>query len=158
MNLASTSPGLHTTHIFNNLLYTMARSITDILAPPNSDIPLPDIDPVFFTQDFWHAHLVYASDLASPQGLQASAIDTLAGDQLCQWSVQGVNTQSLLSASHLTVFLPPRVGAYLLANHSSHASLLSTSPQDRSHFIVRQNALFHSPQLMVNPHPIDQLS
>ena len=137
--------------IFNSLLYTMAGTITDILAPPNSDIPLPDVDSAFFTQDFWHAHLVYASDLASPQGLQASAIDTLAGDQLCQWSAQGVNIHSLLSASHLTVFLPPRVGAYLLANHGSHASLLTTPHQDRSHFIVRQNALFHAPQLMVNP-------
>ena len=136
--------------IFNSLLYTMAATITGILAPPNSDIPLPDVDPAFFTQDFWHAHLVYASDLASPQGLQASAIDTLAGDQLCQWSAQGVNIHSLLSASHLTVFLPPRVGAYLLANHGSHASLLTTPHQDRSHFVVRQNALFHAPQLMVN--------
>ena len=81
-----------------------------------------------------------------------SKIDTLAGDQLCQWSVQGVNTQSLLSASHLTVFLPPRIGAYLLANHSSHASLLSTSHHDRSHFVVRRNALFHSPQLIANPY------
>ena len=41
-------------------------------------------DSIFFTQDFWHVHLVHASDLASPQGLQTSAIDTLAGDQLCQ--------------------------------------------------------------------------
>ena len=136
----------------NNVLYTLAKTITDILAPPNSDIPLPDVHPVFFTQDFWHTHLVYASDLASPEGVQASAIDTLAGDQLCQWSVQGVDTQSLLSASHLTVFLPPRVGAYLLANHSSHASLLSTSNQDRTHFVVRQNALFHCPQIIPNPY------
>ena len=77
------SPAPITTgQIFNNLLYTMAKTITDILAPSNSDIPLPDLHSVFFTQDFWHAHLVYASDLASPEGLQVSAIDTLAGDQL----------------------------------------------------------------------------
>ena len=85
-------PPITTGQIFNNVLYTLAKTITDILAPPNSDIPLPDVHPVFFTQDFWHTHLVYASDLASPEGLQASAIDTLAGDQLCQWSVQGVDT------------------------------------------------------------------
>ena len=78
--------------------------------------------------------------------------EDLAGDQLCQWSVQGVNTQSLLSASHLTMFLPPWVGAYLLANHSSHASLLSTAHHDRSHFVVRQNALFHSAQLIPSPY------
>ena len=105
LSLPEGPAALTTGHIFNCFLYNFARSITDILAPPNSDIPLPDIDPVFFSPDFWYAHLVYASDLASPQGLQASAIDTLAGDQLCQWSVQGVNNHSLLCASHLTVFL-----------------------------------------------------
>ncbi len=47
--------------------------------------------------------------------------------------------------------LPPRVGAYLLANHSSHASLLTTSSQERSHFTVRQNALFRAPSIINNP-------
>ena len=42
-----------TGQIFNNLLYTMAKTITDILAPPNSDIPLPDVHSVFFTQFFF---------------------------------------------------------------------------------------------------------
>ncbi len=44
-----------------------------------------------------------------------------------------------------------RVGAYLLANHSSHASLLTAASRERSHFTVRQNALFRANPIVNNP-------
>ena len=149
-----TAPPVTTVEVFNGFLMNLAKLITDIIAPSGSDLALPDIDEVFFSPPFWHAHLVYASDLASPEGLEATAIDTLAGDQLCQWSAQGVNTESLLGASHLTVFLPPRVGAYLLANHTSHSSLTIATTSDRTHFIVRQHALFRANPIFANPKEI----
>ena len=51
------------------------------------------------------------------------ANDTLLGNQLCQWSSIGASADSLLQANHLTS--PPRIGAYVLANHKTNANLVT---------------------------------
>ena len=67
-----------------------------------------------------HFYLIHGTNLASPSFFDASLVDTLAGNQLCQWSTVGAaegrsthQKNALLLASHLIIHLPPRVGAYV---------------------------------------------
>ena len=111
--------------------------------------PKFEIESVFFTHQFWHHHLVHGTNIATPASLEGAPSDTLLGDQLCQWSSVGATADSLLLASHLTVRLPPRIGAYVLANHKTNASLV-TDPEvagqnSRSNYVVKQRSQFRSP-------------
>ena len=68
-------------------------------------------------------------------------------------AIEGVRNPLLL-ASHLTVHLPPRIGAYVLANHKTNASLI-TDPEvagqnSRSNYVVKQRSQFRSPILGSN--------
>ena len=136
--------------LLNQLLQTLSAVIVDILAPATSNFNLPEIESVFFTHQFWHHHLVHGTNIATPASLEEGApSDTLLGGQLCQWSSVGATADSLLLASHLTVHLPPRIGAYVLANHKTHASLV-TDPEvagqnSRSNYVVKQSSQFRSP-------------
>ena len=66
----------------------------------------------------------HGTNIATPASLEEAPIDTLAGNQLCQWSSIGASADSVLLASHLTVHLSPRIGAYVLANYKTNASLV----------------------------------
>ena len=122
----------------------------------------PEIDSFFFHPTFWHRHLIHGTNLASPSFFDASLVDTLAGNQLCQWSTVGAaegrgtnQKDALLLASHLIIHLPPRVGAYVLASHPDLAKITAdttgSETNSRSQFQVRQNAQFRSPQHLVQP-------
>ena len=75
--------------IVDQFLYCLAITITNILTPPNSQVDPPEIDSFFFHPTFWHRHLIHGTNLASPSFFDASLVDTLAGNQLCQWSTVG---------------------------------------------------------------------
>ena len=148
--------------VVDQFLYCLAITITNILTPPNSQVDPPEIDSFFFHPTFWHRHLIHGTNLASPSFFDASLVDTLAGNQLCQWSTVGAaegrgtnQKDALLLASHLTIHLPPRVGAYVLASHPDLAKITSDSTgsetNSRSQFQVRQNAQFRSPQHLAQP-------
>ena len=150
----------HTTPyiVVDQFLYSLALTITNILTPPNSQVDPPEIDSFFFHPTFWHRHLIHGTNLASPSFFDASLVDTLAGNQLCQWSTVGAaegrgthQKDALLLASHL----PPRVGAYVLASHPDLAKITSDTTgsenNPRSQFQVRQNAQFRSPQHLAQP-------
>ena len=58
--------------------------------------------------------------LACPPQLRlASSLWSRPGDQLCHWNTLAPN--SVFQATHLVVFLPPCLGAFVLSNHSSHS-------------------------------------
>ena len=127
--------------LLNQLLQSLSAVIVDILAPATSNFNLPEIESVFFTHQFWHHHLVHGTNIATPASLEGAPSDTLLGDQLCQWSSVGATADSLLLASHL--------GAYVLANHKTNASLV-TDPEvagqnSRSNYVVKQRSQFRSP-------------
>ena len=127
----------------------MSAVIVDILAPATSNFNLPEIESVLFTHQFWHHHLVHGTNLVTPASLEGAPNDTLLGNQLCQWSSIGASADSLLLASHLTVHLAPRIGAYVLANHKTNASLV-TDPEvagqnSRANYVVKQRTQFRSP-------------
>ena len=135
--------------LLNQLLQSLSAVIVDILAPATSNFNLPEIESVFFTHQFWHHHLVHGTNIATPASLEGAPSDTLLGDQLCQWSSVGATADSLLLASHLTVHLPPRIGAYVLANHKTNASLVTdqdvAGQNSRSNYVVKQRSQFRSP-------------
>ena len=123
------------------------------------------IDSFFFHPTFWHRHLIHGTNLASPSFFDASLVDTLAGNQLCQWSTVGAaegrsthQKDALLLASHLIIHLPPRVGAYVLANHpdlaKSTADTTGSENNSSSQLQVRQNAQFRSPQHLAQPQQV----
>ena len=138
-----------TIQLLNQLLQSLSSVIVDILAPATSNFDLPEIESVFFTHQFWHHHLVHGTNTATPARLDGAPNDTLLGNQLCQWSSIGTTEDSLLLASHLTVHLPPCIGAYVLANHKPNASLVTdpavAGTNSRANYIVRQRTQYRSP-------------
>ena len=79
------------------------------------------------------------------------SMDGLAGDQICQWN--SVAPDSILPATHQSVFVPPPLGAFVLANYQNHEDFKST-PASAAHssptFSVQQNLQFPLPQVFAN--------
>ena len=142
----TTSPVLAS--FFTDLAHTIARHL---LAPLNSQYMHPNLPPRIFTSEFWHAHFNYAALRTDPSLAAVGSMDGLAGDQLCQWN--SVAPDSILPATHLTLFLPPPLGAFVLANHQSHEDLKSTpasATQATPIFSVQQHLQFLFPQVFIN--------
>ena len=85
-------------------------------------------------------------------------MDGLAGDQLCQWN--SVAPDSILPATHLTLFLPPPLGAFLSANHQSHDDFKSipASATQAIPFSVQQHLQFQLPQVFPNQNELLSLA
>ena len=66
---------------------------------------------------FWHAHLNHACTRAvSPL---AGTTDNMVGDQLAIWNQVNVRSHEPIPSTHLTIFVPPALGAFILANLKS---------------------------------------
>ena len=74
----------------------------------------PNLPPRIFASEFWHAHFNYAALRTDPTLAAVGSMDGLAGDQLCQWN--SVAPDSILPATHLTLFLPPPLVVVFLEN------------------------------------------
>ena len=99
------------------LLKTLAQTIVNIINPQTSLNTRPVLPKEIYQVEFWHAHLNYACHRASDAGLPGGGAARLAGDQICHWNT--LSPASIFQATHLIVFLPPCLGAFVLANHSS---------------------------------------
>ena len=78
-------------------------------------------------------------------------MDGLAGDQICHWN--SVAPDSILPATHLSIFVPPPLGAFVLANHQNHEDFKSTpasATQSSPIFSVQQNIQFPLLQVFSN--------
>ena len=95
-------------------LLFMASSIrTTLPTPPHHS---PDLLCLLV---FWHAHLNHACTRAvSPLG-GAGTTDNMAGDQLAIWNQVNVHSNEPIPSTHLTIFVPPALGAFILANLKS---------------------------------------
>ena len=51
--------------LLNQLLQSLAAVIVDVIASATSNFNLSDIEPVFFTHQFWHNHLVHGTNIAT---------------------------------------------------------------------------------------------
>ena len=68
------------------------------------------------TPRFWHAHLNHACTRAvSPLG-GAGTSDNMAGDQLAIWNQVNMHNNEPIPSTHLTIYVPPALGAFILAN------------------------------------------
>ena len=111
----------------------------------------PNLPPRVFTGEFWHAHFNYAALRTDPALAAIGSMDGLAGDQICQWN--SVAPDSILPATHLSIFVPPPLGAFVLANHQNHEDFKSTpasATQSSPIFSVQQNIQFPLPQVFSN--------
>ena len=98
---------------------TLAQTIVNIISPQASLNTRPVLPKDIYKVEFWHAHLNYACHRAYEAALPGGSAARLAGDQLCHWNTLSPN--SVFQATHLVVFLPPCLGAFVLSNHSSHS-------------------------------------
>ena len=89
--------------------------------------------------EFWHAQLNYACLHAEPNMAGRGYTEGLAGDQLCQWNT--IVSDTIPPSTHLTLFLPPSLAAYVMANHQTHRDFKpqpSTSAETTPTFCVGQ--------------------
>ena len=101
--------------------------------------------------EFWHAHFNYAALRTDPALAAIGSMDGLAGDQICQWN--SVAPDSILPATHLSIFVPPPLGAFVLADHQNHEDFKTTpasATQSSPIFSVQQNIQFPLPQVFSN--------
>ena len=119
----------HPAPVLCNFFKDLAHAVVHtILAPLNSQFMRPNLPPRVFTAEFWHAHLNYAALRTDPALAAIGSMDGLAGDQICQWN--SVAPDSILPATRLSLFVPPPLGAFVLANHQSHDDFKSTPALD----------------------------
>ena len=150
---ASVNPKFqHPAPVLSSFFKDLAHAVVHtILAPLNSQFMRPNLPPRVFTAEFWHAHFNYAALRTDPALAAIGSMDGLAGDQICQWN--SVAPDSILPATHLSVFVPPPLGAFVLANHQNHEDFKST-PASAAHsspiFSVQQNLQFPLPQVFNN--------
>ena len=136
------------------LLKALAQTIVNIISPQASLNTRPVLPKEIYKVEFWHAHLNYACLRASDAGLPGGGAARLAGDQLCHWNT--LSPDAVFQATHLIVFLPPCLGAFVLSNHSSHNSaFFKFSPSDAPTSegptaCVKQVANFPLPSLLPN--------
>ena len=65
---------------------------------------------------FWHAHLNHACTRAVSPLAGAGTTDNMAADQLAIWNQVNVRGNEPIPSTHLTIFVPPALGAFILAN------------------------------------------
>ena len=68
---------------------------------------------------FWHAHLNHACTRAISPLAGAGTTDNMAGDQLAIWNQVNDRSNEPIPSTHLTIFVPPALGAFILANLKS---------------------------------------
>ena len=113
-----------------------------IFTPHDTDDAPPFLHhPEIYNLEFWHAHLNYAcTRFATSHGS-----DRLLGNQICHWT-KGTS-ETCMQVTHLVVFLPPALGAYVLSEHhtkvsSSLSSADGASTQDDPHTLrIHQSSL-----------------
>ena len=136
------------------MLRALAQTIVNIISPQASLNTRPVLPKEIYKVEFWHAHLNYACLRASDAGLPGGGAARLAGDQLCHWNT--LSPDAVFQATHLIVFLPPCLGAFVLSNHSSHNSAFFkfSSPDAPANegptACVKQVANFPLPSLLPN--------
>ena len=136
------------------MLRALAQTIVNIISPQASLNTRPVLPKEIYKVEFWHAHLNYACLRASDAGLPRGGAARLAGDQLCHWNT--LSPDAVFQATHLIVFLPPCLGAFVLSNHSSHNSAFfkfsspDASASEGPTACVKQVANFPLPSLLSN--------
>ena len=118
----------HPGTVLSSFLQHLAQLILLIIAPHDTDDAPPFLHhPEIYGLEFWHAHLNYAcTRFATSHGS-----DRLLGNQICHWT-KGTS-ETCMKVTHLVVFLPPALGAYVLSQHRTKVSSSLSSADDDFH-------------------------
>eukprot|EP00434_Breviolum_minutum_P044361 symbB.v1.2.039612.t1/scaffold6681.1/size16222/1 len=147
----------HPGNVLSSFLHHLAQEILLIIAPPGTDDAPPFLHhPEIYGTEFWHAHLNYAcTRFAISHGS-----DRLLGNQICHWTTGSAET--CMKVTHLVVFLPPALGAYVLSQHrtkvsSSLSSADDVSMLDEPHTLrINQSSLLTPPAVI--KHQAEQIA
>ena len=147
----------HPGTVLSSFLHHLAQLILLIIAPHDTDDAPPSLQhPEIYGLEFWHAHLNYAcARFAASHGS-----DRLLGNQICHWTTG--TSETCMKVTHLVVFLPPALGAYVLSQHrtkvsSSLSSADDVSMQDEPHTLrINQSSLLTPPAVM--KHQAEQIA
>ena len=147
----------HPGTVLSSFLHHLGQLILLIIAPHDTDDAPPFLQhPEIYGIEFWHAHLNYAcARFAVSQGP-----DRLLGNQICHWTTG--TSETCMKVTHLVVFLPPALGAYVLSRHrtkvsSSLSSADDISTQDGPHTLrINQSALLTPPAVL--KHQAEQIT
>ena len=138
----------HPGTVLSSFLQHLAQLLLLIIAPFHADDPPPFLHPEIYGLEFWHAHLNYACTRFS----SSHGSDRLLGNQICHWTTGTCET--CMKVTHLVVFLPPALGAYVLSQHrskvSSSLSAADAVPtQDEPHTLrINQSSLLTPPAVI----------
>ena len=122
----------HPGTVLSSFLQHLAQLILLIIAPHDTDDAPPFLHHLeIYNFEFWHAHLNYAcTRFATSHGS-----DRLLGNQICHWT-KGTS-EMCMKVTHLVVFLPPALGAYVLSQHHTKkiplSALLMMLPRKMTH-------------------------
>ena len=104
-------------YVLNSFLKDLSQTIVhNILFPATSEYMRPSLHPRVSTVEFWHAQLNYAVLRAEAAFVSEGSAEGIAGDQLCQWNT--IASDAIIPSTHLTLFLPPSLGAYVMQEGS----------------------------------------
>jgi len=140
----------HPCTVLSSFLHHLAQSILLIIAPPGTDDAPSFLHHLeIYGIEFWHAHLNYACTRFAP----SHGSDRLLGNQICHWTTG--TSETCLKVTHLVVFLPPALGAYVLSQHrtkvsSSLSSADDVFTQDEPHTLRINQSCLSTPPAMIN--------
>ena len=144
----------HPDTVLSNFLQHLAQLLLLIIAPHDADDAPPFLHhPEIYNLEFWHAHQNYACTRFST----SHGSDRLLGNQICHWTMG--TSETCMKVTHLVVFLPPALGAYVLSQHRTKvSSSLGAAPtQDELHTLrINQSSLLTPPAVI--PHQAEQLA
>ena len=89
----------------------------------------PPLPALLMSPSFWHAHLNHACTRAVSPLAGSGTTDNMAGDQLAIWNQVNVRSNEPIPSTHLTIFVPPALGAFILANLKSPRGTPHSSAQ-----------------------------
>ena len=147
----------HPGTVLSSFLQHLAQLLLLIMPPHDADdAPSFLHHPEIYNLEFWHARLNYACTRFST----SHGSDRLLGNQICHWTMG--TSETCMKVTHLVVFLPPALGAYVLSQHrtkvSSSLSAADAAPtQDEPHTLrINQSSLLTPPAVI--PHQAEQIA
>ena len=147
----------HPGTVLSSFLQHLAQLLLLIMPPHDADdAPSFLHHPEIYNLEFWHARLNYACTRFST----SHGSDRLLGNQICHWTMG--TSKTCMKVTHLVVFLPPALGAYVLSQHrtkvSSSLSAADAAPtQDEPHTLrINQSSLLTPPAVI--PHQAEQIA
>ena len=128
--VAVLSPSMSLRTLWLKLLSeAIVHGIFDLHHAAYTPPPLPGL---LTSSRFWHAHLNHACTRATSPLAGAGTTDIMAGDELVIWNQVNARSNEPIPSTHLTIFVSPALGAFILANLKSPKEWITRGMQSIS--------------------------